>query len=238
MKVEKVPTHIDGFDEVLDGGIPRGSVVLMEGLPGTMKSSVCYSILYHSARAGLKGLYITLEQSKDSLQRQMAAMGFEEDGVWKQLHFLDVAAIQKQMGASEVWMDFLRKTVTNKMKVDDIDLLVLDSLDALEVLGEFRDRRRELYALFEWLRELGLTSFLISEGGGDPGPWDLVEGAKRNDEEYLADGIIQLRLQQINDLDVQRRIRCYKMRSTNHKTGSYALVFEDGVFSATRAMST
>ncbi len=65
-----------------------------------------------------------------------------------------------------------------------------------------------------------------------------MEGAKRNDEEYLADGIIQLRLQQINDLDVQRRIRCYKMRSTNHKTGSYALVFEDGVFSATRAMST
>ncbi len=237
MQVEKIPTLIDGFDDVLGGGIPRGSVVLLEGLPGTMKSTFAYSVLYNNAKDGLNGLYITLEQSRDSLGRQMEAMGFDEDGIWRNLHFLDVGAIQKDVDHSEVWIDFLKKTVTNKMKIEKIDLLVLDSLEALEVLAEFKDLRRDLYHLFEWLRELEVTSFLIAEGRGDPGPWTFVEGAQKNDEGYLADGIIQLWLQQINDLDVQRRIRCLKMRSANHKTGSYVLVFEDGRLSVTRAMS-
>jgi circadian clock protein KaiC len=237
MEIEKVQTHIDGFDEVLGGGVPRGSVVLVEGLPGTMKSTFGYSILHSNAQAGLNGLYVTLEQSKDSLTRQMATMGFQEDGIWKSLHFLDVGSIQKRAGKSAVWMDFLRKTVTNKMKIERIDLLVIDSLEALEVLAEFQDRRRDLYRLFEWLRDLEVTSFLITEGSTDEGPLAFLEGLKKRDEGYLADGIIQLWLQQINELDVQRRIRCQKMRSTHHKTGSYALVFEDGKFSVTRAMS-
>ena len=46
-----VKTYIEGFDEKLQGGIPKGSVVLLVGQPGTMKSSVAYNMLYNGARS-------------------------------------------------------------------------------------------------------------------------------------------------------------------------------------------
>ena len=54
--MDRVKTFIQGFDEALGGGIPRGHVVLMSGSPGTMKTSVTFSILYNNVKAGSKGL--------------------------------------------------------------------------------------------------------------------------------------------------------------------------------------
>jgi KaiC/GvpD/RAD55 family RecA-like ATPase len=45
-------TYIRGFDEEIEGGIPQGHVVLVAGPPGTMKSSLAYSILYNNALNG------------------------------------------------------------------------------------------------------------------------------------------------------------------------------------------
>ncbi|MGI0149441.1 MAG: RAD55 family ATPase, partial [Thermoplasmata archaeon] len=90
----------------------------------------------------------------------------------------------------------------------------------------------DLYYLFEWLRGLGVTSLLISEK-----PVDFSPTAPSRDEAYLADGIIHLGLHQTSDVYVQRRIRCVKMRSTKPETGYYALVWEDGRFEVTRAVS-
>ena len=44
--MRKIKTYIEGFDEILDGGIPEGHVVLVCGTPGTMKTSLTYSIMY------------------------------------------------------------------------------------------------------------------------------------------------------------------------------------------------
>ena len=58
-----------------------------------------------------------------------------------------------------------------------------------------------------------------------------------SDEAYLADGIIHLSLYSVSDLDVQRRIRCVKMRATQHEMGSFALVWNGRSFETTRAVS-
>ena len=56
---EKIRTCIPGLDDLMSGGIPRGHVVLISGLPGTMKSSLAYNILHNNAKqSGRKGLYI------------------------------------------------------------------------------------------------------------------------------------------------------------------------------------
>lgn len=232
-------THVDSFDEVLGGGIPHGSVVLVQGLPGTMKSTFVYNTMYYNAlRDGLKGLYITLEQSKRSLENQMSMMGYNVEEVKKSLSILDVSAIQKGVDGSShgVWMDFLKRAVEFRKKVGPVDIIGLDSLEALEVLAKFENKRSELFNFFEWLREQSATSFLIAESppeGVFGGSWH----EKRSDEDYLADGIIHLKLHQVNDVDLQRRIRVVKMRSSNHKTSYFALVFEDAKFGVTRAMS-
>src|SRR3989337_866440 len=71
-------TYVEGFDEAITGGIPEGHVVLVSGPPGTMKSSLAYNILWHNAaEEGHRGIYVTLEQGKASLEFQMVCPGFD-----------------------------------------------------------------------------------------------------------------------------------------------------------------
>lgn len=236
---EVVRTYIEGFDDILGGGIPKGHVVLVSGLPGTMKSSLVYSILYHnSLHEGKNTLYITLEQGKKSLERQMTKMGFQVEKVAGKLHVMDVAALQRRMkeGSKGLWIDFLQRAVEFRKELGVVDLIAVDSLEALEVLARFENRRQELFRLFDWFRGQGATSFLIAEASPDF-PLPIILHAQGNEADYLADGIIHLKMHQVSDIDVQRRIRIVKMRAANHKTGYYALVFDKGKFSVTRAMS-
>ena len=107
METKKISTYIEGLDEVLGGGFPVGHVVLLSGLPGTMKSTLSYAILHGNAKErGAKCLYVSLEQTRKSLEAQMAAMGFDVEAVRGDVHILDVGTIQKEIGksATKPWM--------------------------------------------------------------------------------------------------------------------------------------
>ena len=69
--MDRVKTYVEGFDDVLGGGIPRGSIVLVAGTPGTMKTAMTFSILYENVKAGSKALYISLEESQDDMRDAM-----------------------------------------------------------------------------------------------------------------------------------------------------------------------
>ena len=232
-------SRIDGFDDVLGGGVPKGSVVLLTGLPGTMKSSLAYAILLNNAKEdGAKCLYVSLEQTRPSLENQMAAMGFDMEVARRGIHVLDVGTIQKELGrtASKPWMDFLRRTVETKHKIEGIDLVAIDSLEALDVLAKFQDRRSDLFHFFQWLRDLGTTTFVLTEASPEPSFPALDPSQTKDDAGYLADGIVHLKLHPLSDVEMQRRVRVAKLRGSNHKTGFYALLFEAGRFSVTPAM--
>ncbi|MFO7618985.1 MAG: RAD55 family ATPase [Thermoplasmata archaeon] len=67
MKVNRIKTYVKGLDEVMQGGIPEGSVILIAGKPGTMKSSFAFNILYHNAnKEDMSGVYVTLEQGREA----------------------------------------------------------------------------------------------------------------------------------------------------------------------------
>ena len=240
MEVSKVPTQIEGFDEILGGGFPSGHVVLVSGLPGTMKSTLTYAILHANAtNRHAKCLYISLEQTRKSLESQMGAMGFDVEAVRGDVHILDVGTIQKEVGrsATRPWMEFLPRTLQTKKDIDGVDLVVIDSLEALEVLAKFEDRRSELFQFFEWLRDLGATTLVLAEASSEAAFFGLEAAQPRRDETYLADGIIELKMHPISEVEVQRRIRVNKMRGSHHKTGFYTLVFEDGRFQITPVIS-
>jgi KaiC/GvpD/RAD55 family RecA-like ATPase len=128
------------------------------------------------------------------------------------------------------WLELFKMYCNNVMKSEKLSCLVVDSLEVLETMAKMQDRRSELYFLFEWLRDLGPLTLLISEQPLD-GP-----GSRAPEEAYLADGIVQLDMHAASELYVQRRIRVVKMRSTRHETGYYALTYDDG-FEVTRAVS-
>jgi circadian clock protein KaiC len=237
---KRVLTYIEGLDDTLGGGLPAGHVVLLSGLPGTMKSTLSYSILHRNARErGAKCLYVSLEQTRKSLEDQMATMGFDVEAVRGDVHILDVGTIQKEIGksATKPWMEFLRRTLTTKKDIDGVDLIVVDSLEALEVLAKFSDRRTELFQFFEWLRDLGATSIVLAEAASEAPFLGLEAPQPRRDETFLADGILELKMHPITDVEVQRRIRVSKMRGSHHRTGFSALVFEDGRFQVTSVIS-
>jgi KaiC/GvpD/RAD55 family RecA-like ATPase len=232
----RVPTFVDGLDETMDGGIPWGHLVLIEGAPGTMKSSLAFSILLHNAaREGLHCLYLSLEERASSLLRQMGSLGLKLDVPKGSLIVLDPRTASDMISERGDWVRALEDGIRSIKEKRGLDLIVIDSLEALEVLAKFKDRRREMYRLFEWLRDLAVTSFVVTERPDWLIAGHVLQG--RWDEDFLADAVIQLRIHMVSDLEAQRRLRIVKMRGAKHETGYQALVLDDGRFRVTRAMS-
>ena len=237
---------IRGFDdEVLRGGVPQGHVVLLRGASGTMKSSLAYSILYRNALEGTPGLYVTLEQGADSLLEHVAGLGLRATQVSDVLPILDLSRGReyleelagkvgglagRNMPRGEALLTVLQGKILDLRRRQGFQLLAIDSWDALELVLDFQDRRTQTFAFFEWLRDLGVTSLLVSE---EPPPG---EAASALEEEFLADGILRLRMAPVSETSFQRRIQCTKMRSVNQDSDDHTLLFENGRFEAARAI--
>jgi KaiC/GvpD/RAD55 family RecA-like ATPase len=232
--MDRVSTFVEGFDEALGGGIPRGSVILVAGTPGTMKTALTFSILYENVKRGSKALYITLEEHQEDLRGAMAdlGMGATED---VELYILDIGRIRLEHREEELsknWLDVLQKYIEQRVKVNGFQFLAIDSLEALYSLSRLENPRRELFHFFGFLRGLKATTFLISEMPSGEQPH-----FGRYDEEFLADGILYLRQARVGDSDVQLRIQCVKLRRSRHEHTEYALVRQADRFAITRVIS-
>ncbi len=222
-----ISTAIRGFDKEIGGGIPFGSIVLLSGTPGTFKSAMAYSMLHEAAHQHKwVGIYLLLEQSSTSLLSQMERMGKPMDPVAsKYMIVSDVGRIRAAMekfSTKNNWMEALKTYIEYLVGERRAKLLVIDSMPVLEILAGSKNRRDHLFKLFEWLRDLGTTTILISEKGSMVEPY--------GEEEFLADGVFQLSLSPIGEVDLQRRIRCIKLRSMTHNTSMFALELKNGSF--------
>ncbi len=230
--VKMVKTHVKGFDKELGGGIPYGHLILLSGTPGTMKSTLAYSMIHENViRDGHVGLYISFEQSKESLQFHINRSGFADIQKTKdKLFIVDLAKIRKLTDSKDddPWMEILKKYVNYHVKKLKPNILVFDSLPILEITARMTDRRTELFHLFEWLRELETTIIIINESNNDPNTL--------REEDFLSDGIIHLQMTPVGDVDLQRRIRCVKMRGMDHNTSYFNLEFAKGKFRIVEAI--
>jgi len=226
MAEERIRTYVRGLDEQLQGGIPTGHVVLLAGKPGTMKSSFSFHMLWQNAKSdGRGGVYCTLEQSRESLLGNMAGLGMDVTGLEKRLSVLDLSLIRKKLKqlSNKSWIEVFKMYIDNLDKTVDIGLLVIDSLPVLEVMGKFEDPREELFRLFEWLRDLGITSLLITEM-----EQDSLKFCNYG-EDFLSDGIIHLDLRR-EDRNVNLYLSVVKMRKTAHARGYYPMIYDEGGF--------
>jgi len=228
--MRRIRTFVSGLDELLEGGVPGGSIVMISGAPGTMKTSLAFNILHQNAVRGIRGLYISLEQRRESLLDQAGGLGLRVEDTKGNLSVLDLAALRKKLGGEkdQPWLDLLKLYAQGIKTSFGFRLLVLDSLDALEILARFGDVRRELFDLIKWLRGLECTTLLLTELPTTLSPTAPPNAFAKHKEEYLADGIIHLRLAKQGEFGVQRQLRVAKMRGTRHDTSYHALIFEDG----------
>ena len=149
------------------------------------------------------------------------------------MSIVDLGMIRRNLDgmAQRTWMDIFKMYASNLKRSLDYDLLVVDSLPVLEVMARFENPRENLFHLFEWLRDLKATTFLISEM--KPGSEDFG----KHGEEFLRDGIIHVKMERVDDANIQRRIRCVKLRGTNHSPNYYTLIFQNGILQATRVIA-
>ena len=226
---ERIPTFINGLDERMEGGVPKKYITLVCGHAGTMKSSFTYSMLYNLAKSGTKGMYLTLEQSRDSILEHMQKLGFAQEGI-EDLVVIDLAKVRKDVLSDEAkskdidWVHSVLTAMQSYKNMFGCEVLVLDSLAALYALTNFKNPRGELFHFFEQLRDLDLTTFLISEMPSDRNVYGLY-----GVEDFLADGIIHLVVEREGNV-ANLFVSVVKMRKTNHDRGYFPLIFESGGF--------
>ena len=228
--VERVRTYVKGLDELMEGGVPKKHIVLVCGHAGTMKSSLTYSIIYNAYKdKGLKSIYLTLEQSKMSLYTHMEKLGMPSKGV-DGVAIIDLAKVRKDVAQDKTkaekvdWLKSIISVLKHYKQRFGCDILVLDSLAALYALTTFKNPRAELFYFFERLRDLDVTTFLISEIPTDRNVYGLY-----GIEDFLSDGIIHLKVDQ-TDAGANLYLGIVKMRTTNHTRSFMPLIFEDGRF--------
>ncbi|TLZ52813.1 MAG: hypothetical protein E6K18_01975 [Methanobacteriota archaeon] len=219
----RVRTFVEGFDAALEGGIPAGHVVILAGPSGSMKTSLALSMIYHNRREGMKGLYISLEEGRESMLRTMDRLGMtpEDDFI------VDIGKLRMEhedVEGARDWLTILKDYLARRLEKGGVGLVVIDPLNSLYQLAELRNPRQDLFHFFTYLRTLGVTTILIAEAEG---PSDFP-----NHEEFLADGAITLSYANEADGHVDLRIRCLKMRHANHARDFFRLEFEDGRFRA------
>jgi len=253
-EIKRIKTHIIGLDENLGGGIPEGHIVLLSGTAGTMKSSIAFNVMYNETLNNKKiGLYLSLEQSFPSLLKQMIDMSYDlsminlvtladisklNDKIAEittsnkgSMVISDLGAIRKQVeelkvGPAGDWLNVIKNIIKKLKSKVGCDIFVLDSLSALYALSNFETPRTQLFHLFEYLRDSGLTSFLISEM-----PLDESKYAQYEVEDYLCDGIIHVQLTK-RYRKVTREISVPKMRATMCNLDIFTLEFKNNKFYA------
>jgi KaiC/GvpD/RAD55 family RecA-like ATPase len=157
-------------------------------------------------------------------------MGFDEETLGR-LEVLDLSEIRLSSESPD-WFDTFRFAVAETKRRLNYELLVIDSLGALQIMSRFKSPREDIFRFFEWLRSLRITTFIISEM--PVGPYSCY-GTMETD--FLCDGIIHMSMAHVGDTEVLRRIRCVKMRDTDHATSFFSFLKNKGSFSVTRAIS-
>lgn len=237
MPRERIKTYVQGFDEYLHGGIPQGHTVIVAGTSGAMKTSLAWSILFRNAlHDNRTGLLMTFEQSADSVMEQMEGFNLPFEQVADKIEIIDIAAMRRaikggieDLGTEDKWswMYIVEDLVTKRKKKSDFELLIFDSLNVFEMISEVTAPRLDLFNFFQTLKKLNITSFVTSEMMPDSIRYTPYG------ESFLADGIIHLKMDQVDRIRDQRRIKCVKMRGTKHSSDYFTLYFEDGYFTIT-----
>ena len=215
----RVKTGIMGLDELAGGGFPDNTVNLIAGPAGSAKSLFGMQYVYNGAvEYDEPGVFITLEESRESVLRAAGAYGMELEKLEKEgkFHLLDFGEIRANIDIGEememgvISFNNLKDFLEKHIKKTKANRLVIDSISAIGLYYSNMDElRRELFTFCRFLKAQNITSLLITEA---------IDSQKtRFDvEQFVADSIISLGYENVEG-EYHRTITIYKMRFTKHE---------------------
>jgi len=217
---DRLPTFVGRLDPFLEGGVPKGSVLAITGPSGSMKTSLALYILLKNRAAGRRGVYVTVEESRESILRTMRHLGLGKEDDF----LVDIARLRiEREGAEEIrdWLRVLKDFLVRRNQRERIDLVVIDTMDVLSSMAHLEDARNELFHFFHFLRSMGVTTYAIANV--EPSGVGVA-----TDVTFLADGVFELRFSGAGEGKVQLLFRCAKMRHTNHSRDYFVLTYDKG----------
>src|SRR6201986_3610626 len=219
-------TGIWGLDNILSGGLSRGHVFLVEGAPGTGKTTIALQFLMEGAKAGEKCLYITLSETERELRDGAASHGWalaDRIELFELLppeSLLDAEQQQSLLYSSDLELGEATKQIFEGVERAQPSRVVLDSLSEIRLLAQSSLRyRRQILAIKHYFAKFGSTVMMLD---------DLTADVADKTVHSVAHGV--LRLEELAPAygAERRRARIVKYRGVKFRGGYHDVTITTG----------
>lgn len=221
---ERVSTGIEGLDSILRGGLPQNRLYLIEGHPGTGKTTMGLQFLLEGERRGEKGLYITVSESREEL----VAVGKSHGWNLETLEIKDLTVTRDELTNEshytvfhpvEVELDETTKQIVEELERVNPTRVVFDSLADLRMLTNDGLRfRRQIFALKQFFNRRNCTVMMLD---------DYAEGTYKQ-LDSVAHGVVNLEYAPPEYGKQRHSLRVVKMRGVNFQSGTHDFNIETG----------
>jgi circadian clock protein KaiC len=222
---ELASTGNEQLDHVLRGGLPRNAMYLLQGVPGSGKTTLALQFLLEAARTGEKTLYVTLSETRTEIER----VARSHEWSLEPLQILELSAMrslaepsagQTMFHSAEVELQEVTAPILEAVERLKPSSVVIDSLSEIRLLsGELLRFRRQILALKQFFAERKCTVLLLDDRTADPGG-SLLES--------LAHGVITLEKESPMYGRTRRRLSVDKLRGVAFREGYHDFRIETG----------
>ncbi|MFH0868841.1 MAG: ATPase domain-containing protein, partial [archaeon] len=214
-KTHRLQTGISGMDNLMEGGIPEKSLVLLSGSAGTGKTIFAFQWLVTGALANEPGVYVAMEEDPDQIVIEMERFGWP---IRKLIKDKKLIIIRPELYKYDLFMT----AIEDAMDKIDAKRLVVDSMSVIGLYFENPYKvRRAVFDLNRTIKRLGVTTMVITE---------IREGSQAIStygvEEYVADGVIVLYYLRRENMFL-RAVAIRKMRYTDHSNKIHPIKISD-----------
>jgi len=224
--VGQARTGVPGLDDILAGGLSTGHVFLLEGRPGTGKTTIALRFLLEGAENGERGLYISLSENERELRDGAASHGWTIDGNIEVFELVPPESLltpendQSLLYSSDLELGETIKLITDKFEQIKPRRVVLDSLSEIRLLAQSSLRyRRQILALKHYFSRHSATVLLLEDMTSDPAD---------KTAHSIVHGVIQLEeLAPLYGAE-RRRLRVSKYRGRAFRGGHHDFTIRSG----------
>lgn len=230
-KADRVPTGVPGLDKLIQGGLPKLSSTLVVAGPGCGKTIFCMQYIFNGAKEfNEKGLYVTFEQSSESLKKQAKQFGWDFQKLEKEgmIEILSVPVTKLNRKTIEDIEERVNKKGIKRLVIDSLSTLIINApiyadtsdMSTQDVVGEnvflsppvMGDYlvKKFIYSFVERLRVLNSTNLLVGEA--DQTGTTLTRDSL---SEFACDAIISITFESLGG-EFSRSLIIRKMRHTKN----------------------